>query len=86
MANKGDSVIYTGFTSDLQKRTYEHKSKLVKGFTSKYNVIKLVYYEIFEGIEEAILREKQIKAGSRKKKIELIKRMNPGFKDLYDEL
>jgi putative endonuclease len=86
MTNKMNSVIYTGVTSNLQKRIYEHKNKLVKGFTSKYNITKLVYYEIFDSIEEAILREKQIKAGSRKKKTELIKGMNPEFMDLYDKL
>ena len=58
MTNKIDSVIYTGVTSKLQKRIYEHKNKLVEGFTSKYNITKLVYYEIFDSIEEAILREK----------------------------
>ena len=86
MTNKMDSVIYAGVTSNLQKRIYEHKNKLVKGFTSKYNITKLVYYEIFDSIEEAILREKQIKAGSRKNKIVLIKSMNPGFVDLYNTL
>ncbi|MCX5666191.1 MAG: GIY-YIG nuclease family protein [Candidatus Omnitrophica bacterium] len=86
MTNKIDSVIYTGVTSNLQKRIYEHKNKMVEGFTSKYNITKLVYFEMFDSIEGAILREKQIKAGSRKKKIELIKSMNPGFVDLYDKL
>jgi putative endonuclease len=70
----------------LQKRIYEHKNKLVKGFTSKYNITKLVYYEIFDNIEEAICREKQIKSGSRKKKMELIKNTNPDFVDLYNKL
>ena len=86
MTNKIDSVIYTGVTSNLQKRIHEHKNKMTDGFTSKYNIKKLVYYEIFDSIEDAILREKQIKAGSRKKKIVLIKSMNPGFVDLYDTL
>ena len=83
MAN---TVIYTGVTSDLYKRIYEHREKLVEGFTKKYNVNKLVYYEIFDSIEDAIFREKQIKGGSRKKKLDLIKNTNPSFKDLYDEL
>jgi putative endonuclease len=83
LTNDSDKVLYTGVTSDLVKRVYEHKEKMVEGFTKKYNVDKLVYYEVSDGIEEAILREKQIKAGSRKKKIDLIKSMNPGFKDLY---
>ncbi|MCX5695385.1 MAG: GIY-YIG nuclease family protein [Candidatus Omnitrophica bacterium] len=86
MTNKMNTVIYTGVTSDLQKRIYEHKEKLVDGFTKKYNVNRLVYYEIFDGIEDAITREKQIKAGSRKKKLDLISSINPDFKDLYYEL
>ncbi|MFC1515048.1 GIY-YIG nuclease family protein [Candidatus Omnitrophota bacterium] len=86
MTNKADKVIYTGVTSDLQKRIYEHKEKLTESFTKKYNVNKLVYYEIFDHIEDAIAREKQIKAGSRQKKMDLIKSMNPGFRDLYAEL
>jgi putative endonuclease len=84
--NKSNSVIYTGVTSNLQKRVYEHKEKLVDGFTKKYNLNKLVYFEVFDRIDDAIAREKQIKAGSRTKKIELIKSVNPDFKDLYDDL
>ncbi len=83
MTNKNNTVIYTGVTSDLVKRVHEHKVGLVAGFTKKYNVKKLVYYEIIERVEKAIQREKQIKAGSRKKKIDLIKSMNPTFQDLY---
>ncbi len=83
MTNKNNTVIYTGVTSDLVKRVHEHKVGLVAGFTKKYNVKKLVYYEIIEKKEKAIQREKQIKAGSRKKKIDLIKSMNPTFQDLY---
>lgn len=83
MTNKINTVIYTGVTSDLRKRSYEHKEKIIEGFTKKYNVNKLVYYEVFDDIENAILREKQIKAGSRKKKIDLIRSMNSEFKDLY---
>ncbi len=86
MTNKLNSVIYTGVTSELQKRIYEHKQKLIGGFTKKYNVNKLVYYEVFNDIENAILREKQIKAGSRQKKMDLIRSMNPEFRDLYYEL
>lgn len=86
MANKSNSVIYTGVTSDLIKRVYEHKNKLVEGFTKKYNVTKLVYFEVFEDIENAIAREKQIKAGSRDKKIELIIEANPDYNDLYDDI
>ncbi len=86
MTNPAITVFYTGVTSDLLKRIYQHKEKLIEGFTKKYNCTKLVYYEIFDDIENAILREKQIKAGSRKKKIDLIKSVNPTFKDLYDQL
>jgi len=68
MTNKYNTILYTGITNDLKRRVYEHKEKLIRGFTKKYNVIKLVYYEVFEDPENAILREKQIKAGSRKKK------------------
>jgi len=85
MTNRRNNVIYAGVTSDLKKRVYEHKEKLVEGFTKKYRVEKLVYYEVFEDIETAILREKQTKAGSRRKKLELITSMNPSFRDLYDE-
>ena len=86
MTNIHNNVIYTGVTSNLIKRIYEHKEKLVDGFTKKYNVDKLVHYEAFDGIESAILREKQIKSGSRQKKIDLIRSKNPGFRDLYYEL
>ncbi|OGW86597.1 MAG: excinuclease ABC subunit C [Omnitrophica bacterium RIFCSPHIGHO2_02_FULL_46_11] len=86
MTNKNNAVIYTGVTSDLAKRLYEHKHKLVDGFTKKYKVNKLVYYEIFDRVEDAIAREKQIKSGSRSKKMTLIQSTNPTFKDLYDEL
>ncbi len=70
----------------MEKRIYEHKENLVGGFTKKYNVHKLVYYEVFNDIEQAILREKQIKASSRNKKIKLVDSMNPNWKDLYPEL
>lgn len=85
MTNKSNKVLYTGVTSNLLRRVTEHKDKTVPGFTSKYNVIKLVYYEEYATMEEAIAREKQIKGGSRQKKIDLIKGMNPEWKDLYDE-
>ena len=86
ITNKTNRVLYTGITSDLKKRIYQHKNKVIEGFTSKYNVNKLVYYEIFEDPENAILREKQIKAGSRKNKIKLIENMNKDWKDIYDEI
>ena len=84
MASKHNTVLYTGITSDLKKRVYEHREKLVSGFTKKYNISKLVYYEIYQDPENAILREKQLKAGSRKKKIDLINTMNKRWLDLYD--
>jgi putative endonuclease len=86
LTNKTDAVIYTGVTSYLRKRAYEYKQGLVGGFTSKYHVHKLVYYEVFNSIEDAIIREKQIKGGSRSNKVDLIKNFNPEFKDLYEEL
>ncbi len=70
----------------MKKRIYEHKENLVEGFTKKYNIHKLVYYEVFNDVEESILREKQIKADSRNKKIKLINSTNPDWKDLYPEL
>ncbi len=86
MTNKRKTVLYTGVTNDLKKRVYEHKVKLVAGFTKKYNTNRLLYYEILDDIYNAIAREKQIKAGSRQKKINLINSMNPAWKDLYDDL
>ena len=84
--NKRNGTIYTGVTSDLKKRVYEHKNKIHDGFTSKYDVNKLGYYEEYNDIKNAIEREKQIKAGNRKKKITLIESMNAGWKDLADLL
>ncbi len=86
MTNKTKRVLYTGVTNDLKRRVYEHKNKLVEGFTKRYNVGKLVYYEICEDIESAILREKQIKGGSRQKKNQLIDSMNKEWCDLSVEL
>ncbi len=85
LTNKNNTTLYTGVTSNLPKRIYEHKNKLVDGFSKKYNLDKLVYYEIFDEIIEAISREKQIKAGSRKKKIELINSQNPEWEDLSED-
>ena len=84
--NKRNGTLYTGVTSNLVKRIYEHKNKLVEGFTNKYRVDKLGYYEIFDDIQTAIEREKQIKAGSRKKKIFLIESTNPNWDDLYETI
>lgn len=82
MTNKTNTVIYTGVTNDLERRAYEHKNKLVKGFTSKYNVCKLVYFEETDDIGEAIGREKQIKGWLRVKKIKLIETENHEWEDL----
>ena len=86
MTNKHNTVLYTGVTNNLKKRVYEHKEKLVEGFTEKYNITKFVYYEVFEDPENAISREKQIKAESRQKKIDLINSMNTEWLDLYDRI
>ena len=86
MANKNNAVLYTGVTNDLNRRVYEHKNKLSDGFTKKYNANKLVFYEIYEDVNIAIAREKQIKGGSRAKKIKLIEEMNSGWKYLFDEI
>ena len=83
LTNKNNSVLYTGATNDLRRRVFEHKSKLIPGFTAMYNVEKLVYVEWFEDAPNAIAREKQLKAGSRAKKIALIEANNPEWKDLY---
>ena len=86
ITNYTNTTLYTGVTNSLQKRIYEHKNKIMKGFSSKYNLNKLVYYEVFESVENAILREKQIKAGSRKKKEELVNKFNKDWNDLYSTL
>ena len=83
MTNKGNKVLYTGITNDLERRVAEHKAKIdVKSFTARYNVSKLVYYETTTDVNSAIEREKQIKAGSRAKKVELINAFNPTWSDL----
>jgi putative endonuclease len=86
MTNAHHTVLYTGVTNDLARRVYEHKNGLGSAFVKKYNVHKLVYYQIGEDVHSTIAREKQIKAGSRKKKIDLINSLNPEWKDLYDEI
>ena len=86
VTNHQNTVLYTGVTNDLLKRVYEHKNKLVEGFTKKYNLTRLVYYEICTDIECAIIREKQIKAGSRQDKVNLIDSVNRDWYDLYNEL
>ncbi|MFA6989840.1 MAG: GIY-YIG nuclease family protein [Candidatus Gastranaerophilaceae bacterium] len=86
MTNFENGTLYTGVTDNLIRRIYEHKNKLVDGFTKKYDLNKLVYYEIFDTAEIAILREKQIKGGSRKKKLELINNFNKSWEDLYENI
>lgn len=86
MTNIRNTVLYVGVTNDLVRRVYEHKSKLVEGFTKKYNIIKLVYYEIFKDPKNAITREKTIKNLLRIKKVALINSVNPKWNDLYEEI
>ena len=82
LTNYNETTFYIGVTGNLQKRIWEHKNKVVEGFTKKYNVDRLVYYELTEDVESAINREKQLKRWLRQWKINLIKEMNPDFKDL----
>lgn len=86
LTNNHHTTLYTGVTNDLVRRVYEHKNKLVKSFSSKYNLSKLVYYEVFWDIEQAILREKQLKGGSRQRKIDLIDKFNPDWEDLFEKI
>ena len=86
LANLSNTVTYTGVTSDLLRRIYQHKTGSVDGFTKRYRVTRLVYYEMYEDATTAIAREKQIKGGSRLDKTKLVKKANKGWKDLYDEL
>jgi len=86
LTNLGNTVLYTGVTNDLKRRVYEHRNKVVPGFTAKYNVKKLVYYEVYDDPQYAITREKQIKSGSRKKKLNLISSFNPDWRDLWWEI
>ena len=87
MCSTNHSTLYVGVTSNIASRVYEHKHKVYPtNFSAKYNCIKLVYYKRFESITEAIIEEKRIKGGSRKKKEELIIGINPVWKDLYDEI
>jgi putative endonuclease len=86
MTNKNTTVLYTGITNNLKRKVFEHKEKLIDGFSKKYNITKLVYYETLRDVSNAILREKQIKGGSRAKKIELINSINRVWKDLYEDI
>jgi len=86
MANKRQGTIYTGVTSNLAQRAFQHRDARTEGFTARYGCKSLVFYERYERMDEAIAREKQIKAGPRRKKIALIEAMNPEWKDLYESL
>jgi putative endonuclease len=86
LTNATNHVLYTGVTNDLYRRVEDHRLGIHKGFTKRYHVYKLVYYEVFEDVGDAIAREKQIKAGSRQGKLDLINSMNPEWKDLWFEL
>ena len=86
MTNKNNTVLYTGVTNNLEKRAYQHKGKLVSGFTKQYNINKLVYYEVSENVYYAVSREKQLKGGSRQKKAGLVNSINKKWRDLYPDL
>jgi len=86
MANRRNGTLYTGVTSNLPQRAYQHRESLVSGFTARYGCKLLVWYEVYDGMLVAIAREKQIKGGSRQKKLVLIKTLNPDWRDLYEEI
>jgi putative endonuclease len=86
MTNRSNRVLYTGVTNNIARRVYEHKNELIEGFTKKYNASKLIYLEVFDDIENAIMREKEIKGWRRSKKTALIESKNPQWKDLGKEL
>ncbi len=86
MANKCSGTLYTGVTSNLIQRVFQHKNEITLGFTHRYACKMLVYYELFDNMENAIFREKQIKAGSRKAKLKLIEGINPEWNDLYNSI
>lgn len=86
LASKRNGTLYVGSTSDLVKRVWQHKKKVVEGFTKKYGVNKLIYYEVADNQEAAVLRERQLKKWNRAWKIRLIEENNPAWKDLYDEI
>ncbi|MBQ4444327.1 MAG: GIY-YIG nuclease family protein [Clostridia bacterium] len=85
LTNENDTVFYVGVTSNIQRRLYEHRNHRFRGFTDRYNVTKVVYVELTERIEDAILREKQLKGWSRAKKKRLIESINPDYRDLYND-
>jgi putative endonuclease len=86
LANHRNGTLYTGVTSNLVRRVWQHKEKLVSGFSARYGLDRLVYYELLDDMYTAITREKQIKAGSRKRKLALVEALNPYWRDLYDDI
>ena len=86
LTNHANTVLYIGVTSNLAGRVWQHRNELVDGFTKRYHLHKLVYFESTEDVYAAIAREKQLKAGSRKKKLDLITAMNPDWNDLYESI
>jgi putative endonuclease len=84
LTNPRHTVLYTGVTRDVRRRVAQHRARLVRGFTARYNLTKLVYYELFDDASHAITREKQLKAGSRRGKLAAIARMNPEWRDLLE--
>ena len=86
LASKRNGTLYIGITNDLKKRVFEHKEELIKGFTKKYRIKNLVYYELIENSYSAIQREKNLKNWNRKWKLQLIEKNNPGWEDLYEKL
>jgi putative endonuclease len=86
MTNKRNGTLYTGVTNNLTRRVYEHKHKLIEGFTKRYGLGRLVFYEVFEDVKLAIAKEKQIKGWLRKKKLALIESWNPNWNDLAEQL
>lgn len=86
MTNKPNGTLYIGVTNDLVRRSYEHRNSLIDGFAKKYNLKMLVYFEVFDIVEDAILREKRLKKWNRQWKIDMIEKSNPGWMDLYDQI
>jgi putative endonuclease len=86
MANNSNVALYIGITGDLKRRVFEHRNKLVKGFTAKYDITKLMYYEVYDDPENAIFRERRLKGSSRARKNKLVESFNPEWNDLYDQI
>lgn len=86
VTNKAATVLYTGVTNSIQRRLYEHREKIGEGFTKRYGVRRLVYYEMYANVRDALEREKQIKSGSQRRKLDLVNDFNPRWRDLYEDL